>query len=367
MNKALEQQLQKTDAIMETHGETQPEGETPPSEIQLIWDNDLCGQNTPLPPALIEGYIHRGEVSLLAGASKAGKSWMALQMAKCIGGGIKFLDHKTEQGTCVYVNTEIAAPFWEQRSRELNDKLGLKNAPHILHASTRGQEITINNVIPLLTRALKNQKLKTVDFICVDPYYTLTAGVDENAAGEVAKVMLEFQKMAEAMKAGVLITHHFTKGNAAGKTMLDRASGSGVFARSVDNFFTLTENSNGKMVLETTRRNAASPPPLEVKFNYPIWEAVGEAEAVASNKRGRPTGYDPELFVNAIPYPDRTIDERELRRGVDAPSPATYSRWKRQAIDDGVIEQHGTLYCLGEKYRKQKKPEPEAEPPKTGF
>jgi hypothetical protein len=363
MNADLKQQLQDVGSIMDAHGETQSKEGIPSPEIQLVWDKELCGKNTPLPPELIKGYIHRGEVSLLAGASKAGKSWLALQMAKCIGAGIDFLGCKTTLGTSVYLNTEIAAPFWEQRSRAVNDKLALTEAPRVLHASTRGQAITIDNVISLLQKALDQMKLTQVDFICIDPFYTLAAGLDENAAGEVSTAMLGFQKMAEELNAGVLITHHFTKGNAAGKTMLDRASGSGVFARSVDNFFTLTENSNGKMVLEATRRNAASPPPLEVAFEYPIWKAVGEAESIVPRRRGRESGYDPELFVKAFPEPNKVLLGLDLRAGVGSPPSATFSRWKQQAISDGVIQEQNGYYYLTEKYRKIKQTELEAIPP----
>lgn len=357
MNADLEQQLQAAGAIMESNGETQPEGGTPPSEIELVWDCELSTRNTPLPPALIKGFINRGEVSLLAGASKAGKSWMALQMAKCIGAGIPFLGGETTPGVCVYLNTEISAPFWEQRSCEVNAKLALTEAPRVLHASTRGQEITIGNVIPLLKEAVAKKDLKTVDFICVDPYYTLAAGVDENAAGEVAMAMLGFQKLAEEMKAGVLITHHFSKGNAAGKTMLDRASGSGVFARSVDNFFTLTENSNGKMILEATRRNAASPPALEVEFDYPVWKPVGVAEAIVPKRRGRDSGYTADLILKAFPAPESVLSSDDLFRAMEGIPKSTRYRYKKQAIADGVILEQGGGVLLTERIAELKRRE----------
>ena len=346
MNPDLQNKLAVVDAALAANGEVQPSdgGEPAAPEIELVWDRELYGRNTPLPPSLIEGYINRGEVSILAGASKAGKSWLALQMAKSIGAGIKFLDRKTTPGTCLYLNTEVAAPFWELRSREMNDKLALTEPPSVLHASTRGQDITVRNVIPLLEQALEKVQLATVDFVVVDPWYTLAAGLDENAAGEVSAAMLEFQRLAERMEAGVLITHHFAKGNATSKTMLDRASGSGVFARSVDNFFTLTENASGKMVLEATRRNAASPPPMEVSFDFPIWKRVGDAEAILPPKRGRPTGYDADLVVQAFPNAKAVLMWDDLRKALGVPG-STFSRYKTRAVNEGIIyERSGGLF-----------------------
>lgn len=354
MNATLADNMNELNRSMDENGEAAPK-----PEISLVWDKDLCGRNTTLPESLIAGYLNRGEVSILAGASKAGKSWMALQMAKAIGAGIPFLDCETKSGTSVYINTEIAAPFWEQRSREMNDRLAMTSFPNVLHASTRGQSLTTANAIPLLKGALAKMKLKQVDFIVIDPYYTLTAGLDENSAGEVAKAMLGFQKMAEEMNAAVLITHHFTKGNAAGRNMLDRASGSGVFARSVDNFFTLTENSNGKMILEATRRNAASPPPLEVKFNYPIWEAVGDAEPVGTRRRGRASDYDPLAFVDAFPDAEALLSGPQLRKAMGL-SGSTFSRYKGQAIAEGIIKAQPGGFLLAEQGVAMKQAAPTA-------
>lgn len=339
MNASMTKQMEEARRIIEKHpgeGVVQDQAGQAPPKIKLVWDSTLRASKPTLPEPLIEGYINRGEVSLLAGASKAGKSWMSLQMAKCIGSGIEFLGQKTTPGVCVYINTEIAAPFWALRSSVMTDKLQLQGEPKILHASTRGEAITIANVIPLLQEALEGVKQKQVDFICIDPYYTLAAGLEENAAGEVATAMLGFQKLAEKLNASVLITHHFPKGNAAGKTILDRASGSGVFARSVDNFFTLTENSSGKMVLEGIRRNAASPPPLEVEFEYPLWKAIGTAEAIVPRRRGRDSEYRPELFKEALSNAE-SLCGSELREKVGNPPAATFSRWKQKAIDEGVI------------------------------
>lgn len=342
MNAILADNMEELNRSMAENGEAAPK-----PEISLVWDKDLCARNTALPESLIAGYLNRGEVSILAGASKAGKSWMALQMAKAIGAGIPFLDRETKSGTSVYINTEIAAPFWEQRSREMNDKLAMTSFPNVLHASTRGQSLTTANVIPLLKEALARKQLKQVDFIVIDPYYTLTAGLDENSAGEVAKAMLGFQKMAEDLGAAVLITHHFTKGNAAGRNMLDRASGSGVFARSVDNFITLTENAKDQMVLEATRRNAVSPPPLEVKFEYPIWKAVGEAEPVGTRRRGRASDYDPQDFVTAFPDAEALMSGPQLRKALGLPG-STFSRYKGKAIAEGVISEQSGGFRLTE-------------------
>ena len=139
--------------------------------------------------------------------------------------------------------------------------------------------------------------------------------------------------------------------------MLDRASGSGVFARSVDNFLTLTENTEGKMVFEATRRNAASPPPLEVKFDCPIWTVVGEADPILPRKLGRPTGYDPDSILAAFPDAESSLTTRELRKALGDIPPSTFQRHKKKAIQEEILEERNGLLTLPEPMRVLKRRE----------
>jgi hypothetical protein len=299
----------------------------------------MCERNTPLPSPIIDGLLNRGEVSLLAAKSKAGKSWLLLQVAKCVGAGVPFLGFPTVGGTCVFLNTEIADAAWEERCRRQNEALGIF-APRIAHASTRGEEITIRNVIPLLKAAILQKGIEQVDLICIDPYYTLTAGLDENAAGEVTAAMLGFQKMAEQLNAAIWIAHHFAKGDAAGKAQLDRGSGSGVFARSVDNFFTLTED-GGRMIFEATRRNNASPKPLELSFEYPIWRRLGEAAAIVPKGPGRRPTIDPLDIPKAFPTPDAVLTRADFIKHFSGAGQSAVDRALKKAQADMLEPIHG--------------------------
>lgn len=337
MNPDLEKQMAAADVVIEATGETQPgtETDTPAPKITLLWDEEMCARETPLPPPIIDGLLNRGEVSILAAKSKAGKSWLLLQAAKCVGAGVPFLGFPSIHGTCVYLNTEIADAAWEERCRRQNEALGIV-APCIAHASTRGEEITIRNVIPLLKEAIAAKGIEQVDLICIDPYYTLTAGLDENAAGEVTAAMLGFQKMAEKLKAAIWIAHHFAKGDAAGKAQLDRGSGSGVFARSVDNFFTLTEDGD-KKIFEATRRNMKSPAPLELSWEYPIWRRLGEAAAIVPKRPGRRAVIDPVDIPKAFPTPDAFLTRADFLQHFSAVGQSAVDRALQRA-QPGILQ-----------------------------
>ena len=72
---------------------------------------------------------------------------------------------------------------------------------------------------------------------------------DENSANEMAKFCNQFDKIADALGASVIYAHHHSKG-AQGKKSMDRASGSGVFARDPDALLDMIELDMNKEVKE---------------------------------------------------------------------------------------------------------------------
>lgn len=77
----------------------------------------------------------------------------------------------------------------------------------------------------------------------LDPYL-------EGIASEMAKFCNQFDKIADALGASVIYAHHHSKGAQGGKKSMDRASGSGVFARDPDALLDMIELDMNKEVKE---------------------------------------------------------------------------------------------------------------------
>ena len=92
----------------------------------------------------------------------------------------------------------------------------------------------------LIRRAIKNNYIA----IIIDPIYKVITG-DENSAEQIARFCNQFDKICTELGAAVIYCHHHSKGSQGGKKSMDRASGSGVFARDPDAMLDLIE-------LETT-------------------------------------------------------------------------------------------------------------------
>ncbi len=315
--------------------------------LALVRDDVFCAQNTPLPVPVIEGLADRGEVTLLVGAPKDGKSWAALQGAKAIASGGTFLRWRARSGLVVYVNTEVGAAQWEERSRVQNQALGIDAAPLLYQCNIRGQLFTAETLFPCLREALAREKISDVAAFFFDSFYTLAGDLDEKESRDVSGMMLAFQALAEEFGAAVFVVHHFKKDGkkrAAGQDLFDRASGSGVFARAVDNFMAFTE-SNGKMILQVRRRNAPSPVALEVVRRGPLWEVVGDAPADFDKKhQGRKPSYTPELVVGKFKDADAVMKRCELEASGIKHGSVTSAL--DRTMKAGLIEEFGDGYRL---------------------
>ena len=106
--------------------------------------------------------------------------------------------------------------------------------------------------------------------VIVDPFYKLGGEYDENDAGSVGLVLDKMESFSERLDCAFVYAHHFSKGNKAETDHIDRASGSGVFARDPDAILTLTPHEEDfHLVLEATLRNFPTPEKKVIEFSWP--------------------------------------------------------------------------------------------------
>ena len=80
----------------------------------------------PLAPALIGGVLRQGHKMLLAGPSKAGKSFALIELTIAIAEGKSWLGFDCAQGRVLYVNLELDRASCLHRFRDVYGCLGWK-------------------------------------------------------------------------------------------------------------------------------------------------------------------------------------------------------------------------------------------------
>ena len=192
-----------------------------------------------LAPPLIDGVLRQGHKMLIAGPSKAGKSFALIELCAAIAEGREWLGWKVTQGKVLYVNLELDKASCEHRFVDIYRSLGWQpeNLRNIDIWNLRGKSVPMDKLAPkLIRRAAKRDYLA----IIIDPIYKVITG-DENSADQMAHFCNQFDKVCTELGCAVIYCHHHSKGAQGAKRSMDRASGSGVFARDPDALLDLIE------------------------------------------------------------------------------------------------------------------------------
>jgi len=225
------------------------------------------------PDALIEGFAHVGSKVLIAGASKAKKSWLLIDLALGLSSGSSWLEFDIPRRfKTLLIDLELQAPFLKNRIESVGEARGIENEMNVLPFDVlplRGKsEESQDFVEKLINQVAENG----YEAIIIDPLYKLSAG-DENSANDMGRVMSSLEQLAVETGAAVIVAHHFSKGNQARKDHMDRASGSGVFARDPDSILTLTAHEKQDCAaFEFTVRNFHPVRSFVGQWYYPRWE-----------------------------------------------------------------------------------------------
>ena len=192
-----------------------------------------------LAPPLIDGVLRQGHKMLIAGPSKAGKSFALIELCISLAEGIKWLGFGCAQGKVLYVNLELDRASCLHRFKDVYTTMQVKpdNLSKIDIWNLRGRSVPMDQLAPKLIR--RAQK-KNYIAIVIDPIYKVITG-DENSADQMARFCNQFDKVCTELGCAVIYCHHHSKGSQSGKRSMDRASGSGVFARDPDALLDLTE------------------------------------------------------------------------------------------------------------------------------
>src|SRR5699024_1742058 len=205
-----------------------------PESLTDFWDD-----MPELAPPLIEGLLRQGHKMLMAGPSKAGKSFALIELSIAIAEGKQWLGWQCTKGKVLYVNLELDRPSALHRFKDVYG--ALEWSPDAVNNidiwNLRGKSVPMDKLAPKLIRRANKQNYIAV---IIDPIYKVLTG-DENSADQMAHFTNQFDKVCTELGSSVIYCHHHSKGSQGGKKSMDRASGSGVFARDPDALIDLTE------------------------------------------------------------------------------------------------------------------------------
>ena len=281
----------QTDATLSPDGtafkvfSTSAVGVAPPAEAMEVQPAAaFVAANPELNEPLWEQFARRGELFIVVGSSKVGKSLLATQLALSVAAGTPLLGRACRKGRALIVDLELPPAVLAYRLGVQAKAMGLDLAAlgdGLLVSSQRCHVGGLDSLAATLGEAAADGggfALVVVDGL----YKWLDAeGIEENANAQVAGFMGRLGALCEQHGTALCLTHHRRKqsggnggGNAAACTA-DEAVGAGAFGRSVDSLHCLMQGKvPGQFELSSALRSFPGHKPLPVKRCGAIWSAA---------------------------------------------------------------------------------------------
>ncbi len=176
----------------------------------VLWrDIDAPG---PVHEYLIKGLLSASEMSMVAGESQSGKTFLVLDAAMSIARGVPFFGRRVRQGAVIYQAGEGARAVRRKRLKayrthfncaDENVPFALLEKPIDLYASDDQTEAFIEEV-----RALSRQMGAPPALIVIDTFSKATPGINENDSADVGRVLERGDRIRLATGAHVMFVHH---------------------------------------------------------------------------------------------------------------------------------------------------------------
>ncbi len=219
----------------------------------------------------------------------------------------------------------------------------------------------LDKLVPKLVRRAKN---KGFDAIIIDPIYKVITG-DENNASDMAGFCNQFDRICAETGCAVIYCHHPSKGAQGAKKAMDRASGSGVFARDPDAQLdmieldltehqknTLSDNGATAWRLESSLREFRNIKPLNFWFEYPIHrvDTTGELDdipAEGSPENNQSNGGRPSKKKERADELDAAFDACSFENPVTVKSLANFLGITERSVRDRLKENDDVYWHKG--------------------
>jgi hypothetical protein len=179
---------------------------------------------------------------------------------------------KTTQGKVMYINYEVLEDELQKRMTWIMQEKSIPDTAleSVTVWNLRGHAGDLTKQREALLSQMRDENYSLIIF---DPIYKALGPRDENKAGDINSLFNEVETLAKESGAAVVISHHFSKGNQAGKESMDRISGSGVFGRAADAILIVTKHeSDGVFTVECDLRNFKRVDPFCIEWSAPLMQ-----------------------------------------------------------------------------------------------
>jgi RecA/RadA recombinase len=166
---------------------------------------------------LVQGWLAANEVSVVAGASRSGKSFLALETGLCVAEARPLFGLKVKHGAVVYQAGEGAIGVKKRLRawRQHHGRVWTRETPFVLLQRPIDIYHSTEEVDSLISEILAHAKVfeDPLRLVVIDTLATATPGADENSGRDMSTVLGNVARISEKCGCHVMLVHHL---NAAG-------------------------------------------------------------------------------------------------------------------------------------------------------
>ena len=149
----------------------------------------------------IDGLIPKNSLVILAAPSGERKSWLALEMAKCIISGTQFLNHfETKKARVLYIEQETAQWEIQRRGRQL----GIPREEDFSLLSQDELNLNVPGTVDRLFNVITERKIEVV---FVDTFRSVGGGIHEDKGEEIRAFFSRFKSWKDHGITIVFLDH----------------------------------------------------------------------------------------------------------------------------------------------------------------
>jgi len=178
--------------------------------LLLFADNQSAPQR---PRDLVRGVIRPNTTILLYGSPKAGKSFVALDLAFAIARGVDWFGCKTDTGAVLIWAGEgsklstIEREIAYRKAHDIKDKMAVAN---LLYADPL-TGITGPEQIANAVKQVESKTGKEVKLVIIDTLSRATPGTDENSHQSMSSIIQIIDNLRLTTQAAIMLVHHSGK------------------------------------------------------------------------------------------------------------------------------------------------------------
>jgi hypothetical protein len=297
-------------------------------------------------PYIIRNVIGPGELAVIYGAPKSGKTFLATDLALRVAVGLPWFGHRVHEGTVIYVASEMGARVnrrmyaWIKKHGYDHDEIHLGIIPKVVNLLDKDDLVDLFKTVAKLKK-----EGDTPVLVIIDTLARSMSGGDENTAQHMGMAISVTDKLRDRFNTATALIHH------AGKDPGKGTRGSSSLLGAVDTaiYVDADDAGNHRVKIEWSRDGESG---QEYSFRLPIFELGQNSEgdtvttcvleqSEATPKVKRPVRVDVafDSFKETVAkYGQKLNGSSSIPKGVLA---ITIDQWRAQwALRTGYDDSH---------------------------